>query len=202
MSSLHPNELTDELLSVWASSPHMMPHLHLSLQSGSNAVLARMGRGYSAEEYADAVERARAALNNPAITTDVIVGFPGETDEEFEETLAFCKRIGFAQMHIFSFSPRPGTRAAEMPGQVDPQVAQARHQRLAALAEEMSLKFNRSFIGQTVEVLVERCRDGVCTGGSEHYVPTRFQCLESQAGAVVPVEVVSADAQGLRGRSG
>ena len=135
MSSLHPNELTHELLAVWAGSPNMMPHVHLSLQSGSDGVLKRMGRGYTADEYAAAVERARTALDNPAITTDVIIGFPGETDQEFDETFQFCKRIGFADMHIFNFSLRPGTRAAEMPNPVASQIAQARHARLNALTK-------------------------------------------------------------------
>ncbi len=199
MSSLHPAELTDELLAVWAGSPNMMPHLHLSLQSGSDGVLERMSRGYTAEEYAVAVERARAALGNPAITTDVIVGFPGETDAEFEETVEFCKRIGFAQMHIFNFSSRPGTRAAEMPNPVDPQIAHTRHQRLSDLAEEMSLAFNQSFVGKTVEVLVERYQDGICSGGSEHYIPTKFPGQEAQLGTVVPVQVSSVSVSGLSG---
>lgn len=199
MSSLHPVELTDELLAVWASSPNMMPHLHLSLQSGSDGVLERMGRGYTTDEYAAAVARARAVLGNPAITTDVIVGFPGETDAEFEETFEFCKRIGFAGMHIFNFSPRPGTRAADMPNPVDPQTAQARHQRLFDLANEMALAFNQSFVGQTVNVLVERCKDGICSGGSEHYISTRFHGLEKQTGTVVPVKILDASIKELSG---
>ncbi len=210
MSSLHPSELTDELLAVWASSPKVMPHVHLSLQSGSDSVLERMGRGYTSDEYAAAVERARAALDNPAITTDVIVGFPGETDEEFKETFEFCKQIGFSQMHIFTFSPRPGTRAADMSNPVDPQVAQARHQRLDDLAKEMSEAFNRTFIGKTVEVLVERCKGGICSGGSEHYISTSFHPpspeaparqggLEKQKGTVVSVKISTASAEGLIG---
>ncbi|MBL7017167.1 MAG: tRNA (N(6)-L-threonylcarbamoyladenosine(37)-C(2))-methylthiotransferase MtaB [Kiritimatiellales bacterium] len=201
MSSLHPAELTDELLAVWAGSPNMMPHVHLSLQSGSDGVLERMGRGYTAAEYAAAVARARAALGNPAITTDVIIGFPGETDAEFEETFEFCKRIGFSGMHIFNFSPRPGTRAAGMPDQVDPQVAQARHARLAGLADEMALAFNQTFVGKTVNVLVERCKDGICSGGSEHYIPTSFQGLEDLCGMVFPVKIASATVKELNGES-
>jgi len=209
MSSLHPSELTDELLAVWTSSPNVMPHLHLSLQSGSSSVLERMGRGYTSDEYAAAVARARAVLDHPAITTDVIVGFPGETDEEFEETFEFCKQIGFSQMHIFTFSPRPGTRAAEMPDPVDPHVAQGRHQRLVDLAKEMSTTFNRTFIGQTVDVLVEGYKGGICSGGSEHYVSTSFQGLpalssaegEKQKRTVVSVKISTASAQGLIGEA-
>jgi threonylcarbamoyladenosine tRNA methylthiotransferase MtaB len=207
MSSLHPNELTPELLTVWAGSPNMMPHLHLSLQSGSDGVLERMGRGYSADEYFAAVERARAALDNPAITTDVIIGFPGETDAEFEETFEFCKKVGFAGMHIFNYSPRPGTPAAEMPNPVDSQVAQARHHRLSALADEMALAFNAGFIGKTVQVLGEGGRNGACTGVCEHYIPVKFsfgsaqgrQSLKTCSGQIVPIQIVGADAKTLRG---
>jgi len=220
MSSLHPAELTDELLAVWAGSPNMMPHVHLSLQSGSDGVLERMGRGYTTDDYAAAVTRVRTALGRhkrspqangysdwcsrfvgdffpPSITTDVIVGFPGETDEEFEETFAFCKRIGFAGMHIFSYSPRPGTRAVDMPNRVDPKVAHARHQRLSDLAKEMTLAFNRMFIGQTVNVLVERCKEGVCSGGSEHYVQTYFNGSARQHRTIVPVRISDASADRL-----
>lgn len=201
MSSLHPAELTDELLAVWAGNPHIMPHLHLSLQSGSDGVLERMGRGYTANEYTAAVDSARAAFRNPAITTDVIVGFPGETDEEFEETFAFCKRIGFAGMHIFNFSPRPGTRAADMPDQVDPQIAQARHALLAELADEMALVFNQTFVGKNVEVLVEGFKNGICSGVSECYVPVSFPGHKVQVGTVVLVRVQGAFSKELIGES-
>jgi threonylcarbamoyladenosine tRNA methylthiotransferase MtaB len=129
----------------------------------------------------------------------VIVGFPGETDEEFEETFEFCKQIGFAQMHIFNFSPRPGTRAAEMPNPVDPQIAQVRHQRLADLAKEMSLEFNQRFVGQTVSVLVEGYKEGICSGGSEHYISTSFQGSEKQKRTVVSVGISTASSNGLVG---
>ena len=199
MSSLHPSELTDELLAVWAGSPQMMPHLHLSLQSGSDGVLERMGRGYTTVEYAAAVGRARVALGNPAITTDVIVGFPGETEAEFEETLDFCKRIGFSGMHIFNFSSRPGTRAATLPDPVASQIAQVRHQRLSGLATEMAESFNQTFVGQTVEVLVERQKEGVCSGGSEPYIPVQFQEAGTPAGRMVSVKILKATATGLSG---
>jgi len=199
MSSLHPAELTDELLVVWAGSPNVMPHLHLSLQSGSNSVLGRMGRDYTTEDYFSAVNRARSALQNPSITTDVIVGFPGETDAEFEETFDLCKRVGFADMHLFTFSPRPGTRAAEMPDPIAPQLAQERHHRLSSLAREMAATFNRVLIGQTVEVLVERFKDGLCSGVSERHIPTSFIGSKKQIGQIIPVKVSTASAAGLIG---
>ena len=138
MSSLHPGELTDELLGVWAAEPNIMPHLHLSLQSGADVTLKAMRRGYTAAEYFDAVERARAALDNPAFTTDVIVGFPGETDALFEESYAFCQKVGFSKMHIFTYSPRPGTIAAGMANQVNGTVATQRSEKLHQLGNKMA----------------------------------------------------------------
>lgn len=195
LSSLHPGELTDELLEVWASSPAIMPHLHLSLQSGSNAVLQAMRRGYSAEEYMDAVERARAALDNPAFTTDLIVGFPGETDAYFEESVAFCERVGFAQMHTFHYSPRPKTMAAKMKRQVNNQVVNERRERMRNVADAMSAAYYGQFHGRTLNVLVERSSDHFARGYSEHYIPVHFENAEPLTGRVVQVmpEVVTAE---------
>lgn len=199
LSSLHPSELTDELLAVWASSPNVMPHLHLSLQSGSDGVLCRMGRGYTAQEYAEAVARARAVLDRPAVTTDVIVGFPGEADTEFEETMTFCREIGFADMHIFTFSPRPGTRAAEMPDPVPPVAAQSRQKKLAGLSRKMTDTYRRGFVGETVDVLTERFRGGSCSGMSMHYVPVRFPGSDVHLNNVVSVKAVGLEDGALVG---
>jgi threonylcarbamoyladenosine tRNA methylthiotransferase MtaB len=174
LSSLHPGELTDELLEVWAASANIMPHLHLSLQSGSDAVLHAMRRGYTAEDYFNAVERARAVLDRPAFTTDLIVGFPGETDAYFEESYAFCQKVGFSQMHVFTYSPRPKTMAAKMGRQVNGAVAMARSERLRTLGESMALDYHRQFIGQEIEVLIEQSKDGRATGYSKHYIPVEF----------------------------
>jgi len=197
LSSLHPGELTDELLEVWADSEQIMPHLHLSLQSGSNAILQAMRRGYTAEEYLEAVERARAALGNPAFTTDVIVGFPGESDQLFEQSLAFCQKVGFSQMHTFTYSPRPGTLAAKMKLQVDGAVASQRSERLRGLAKRMALEFHRKFLGRQVEVLVEQVRKGKASGYSEHYIPVELQGLEVSKGQLVSLEAREATVNGL-----
>jgi threonylcarbamoyladenosine tRNA methylthiotransferase MtaB len=178
LSSLHPGELTDELLAVWASTPNIMPHLHLSLQSGSDAVLAAMRRGYTAGEYLDAVNRARAVLDNPAFTTDVIVGFPGETEAYFEESHAFCQQVGFSKMHVFTYSPRPKTIAARMGGQVNGSIAMERSERLRQLGESMALEYHRQFLNRETEVLVEGVRDGIATGYSRNYIPVEFQALD------------------------
>ncbi len=199
LSSLHPGELTSELLDVWSSSPNIMPHLHLSLQSGSDAVLHAMRRGYTADEYYAAVERARAVLDNPAFTTDVIVGFPGETDTYFEEGYEFCKKVGFSQMHTFTYSPRPKTIAAKMGKQVNGAVATERSARLRALGQEMARAYHRQFLKKPVDVLVERIKEGVAQGYSAHYIPVEFPSLEAQRGEVVPVKATEATATGLKG---
>jgi len=197
LSSLHPGELTDELLDVWASAPNIMPHLHLSLQSGSNTTLQAMRRGYSAAEYLNAVERARAALDHPAFTTDVIVGFPGETDAHFKESLAFCKKVGFSQMHVFTYSPRPKTPAATMSNPVNGAVAMERSEQLRELGETMALDFHNQFIGQPIDVLVERVKNGTATGYSKHYIPAKFQTLENFQNKIVSRQATQATTNGL-----
>ncbi len=199
LSSLHPGELTDELLEVWSSSPHIMPHLHLSLQSGSDAVLHAMRRGYNSEEYYTAVERARAALDNPAFTTDVIVGFPGETDSYFEESYAFCKKVGFSQMHVFTYSPRPKTMAAKMGNQVNGAAATERSHQLNELGQSMALDYHRRFIDRKIEVLIEGVKEGNATGYSEHYIPVEFQTTEHKRGQVVQLTATDATSQGISG---
>jgi threonylcarbamoyladenosine tRNA methylthiotransferase MtaB len=199
LSSLHPGELTRELLDVWAASPNIMPHLHLSLQSGSDAVLHAMRRGYTAEEYYDAVLRARAALDNPAFTTDVIVGFPGETDTYFDESYAFCKQVGFSQMHVFTYSPRPKTIATRMGRQVNGAVASERSERLRKLGEEMAQDYHGQFAGRTVGVLVENIREGVAHGYSEHYIPATFATDQDLKGRVVAMTVEEGDSFGISG---
>jgi threonylcarbamoyladenosine tRNA methylthiotransferase MtaB len=197
MSSLHPGELTDELLEVWSASPHIMPHLHLSLQSGSDAVLHAMRRGYTAGEYYEAVERARAALSNPAFTTDVIVGFPGETDSYFDECYDFCKKVGFSQIHTFTYSPRPKTMAARMGGQVHGGVASDRSARLRGLGEGMALAYHREFINQPINVLIEGTDDGIAHGYSEHYIPVHFPSTEELRGQVIALTAHEADKSGI-----
>ncbi len=199
LSSLHPGELTDELLEVWSSHKNIMPHLHLSLQSGSNAVLHAMRRGYTAEEYYDAVERARAALDNPAFTTDVIVGFPGETDTYFDESYDFCKQVGFSQMHVFTYSPRPKTMAAKMGHQVNGALAMQRSEKLRELGETMAVDYHRQFLDAEVDVLVERVQDGIATGYTPHYIPATFACAEENRNQVTPIRVADATASGISG---
>jgi threonylcarbamoyladenosine tRNA methylthiotransferase MtaB len=158
LSSLEPADVTDRLLEVFAKYPAVMPHLHLPLQSGSPAVLRKMCRQYTLDEYFEVVAKANAVLDRPAITTDIIVGFPGETEEDFQQTMAAAKRIGFAKIHVFSFSPRKNTPAAKMPGRVTPTVIHDRSTRLQELDKQLQEQFRRQFEGQKVRVLVESLR--------------------------------------------
>lgn len=199
MSSLHPSELTEELLEVWAGSPNIMPHLHLSLQSGSDRILKVMRRNYTTAEFLAAVERARTALNTPAFTTDVITGFPGETDKDFEQTLSFCREVGFSRIHTFCYSPRPGTAAAIMKNQINGSIAAARSEKLRETAAELSLNYHQQFIGKTVEVLIEETGADICEGLSEHYVPVQLPSESNLKGKVVSAVIQDASAKGITG---
>ena len=155
LGSLEPRIITEEFAQALASMPKFCPHFHLSLQSGCDKILKRMNRHYTTEEYAAGCEILRRYFDNPAITTDVIVGFPGETEEEFEETKAFLERIGFYEMHIFKYSRRAGTRADRMPEQVPEQVKSVRSEVLLKLEKQMSKAYRESFSGKKKTVLLE-----------------------------------------------
>jgi len=168
LSSLEPADVTPRLLDTFSKHRNIMPHLHLSLQSGSNAVLKRMARQYGAEEFMDTVRAIKSRLDRPAITTDIIAGFPGETDADFEDTVNLAKNVGFAKMHIFSFSARKGTPAASMQGAVDNRVIKQRVRILRDLNTELASKFRRQFIGETAAVLTENSNQQP-GGRSERY---------------------------------
>jgi tRNA-2-methylthio-N6-dimethylallyladenosine synthase len=153
-TSPHPRDFTDDVIDAMASTPNVMPSLHMPLQSGSDAVLKAMRRAYRRDRYLAILDRVRAAIPDAAITTDIIVGFPGETDRDFEDTLDVVRRAHFAGAFTFRYSIRPGTPAATMDGQVPAQVVQERYERLVALVEETTHAENRKLTGAAVEVLV------------------------------------------------
>ncbi|WP_367567846.1 tRNA (N(6)-L-threonylcarbamoyladenosine(37)-C(2))-methylthiotransferase MtaB [Lacrimispora sp.] len=155
LGSLEPRIVTEEFARALAQLPKMCPHFHLSLQSGCDATLKRMNRRYTTEEYLECCRTLRRAFHNPAITTDVIVGFPGETKEEFEETRKYLESIRFYEMHVFKYSRRNGTKAAEMPDQIEESVKTERSNVLLGLEKEMSLEYRKSFLGTEAEVLIE-----------------------------------------------
>ena len=170
LSSLQPQEISAELIKLWQNQ-RLCPHFHLSLQSGSKSVLKRMKRRYTPEDYQRAINLIRQEVPAVAITTDVIVGFPGETEQEFTESLAFCTQIGFARIHVFSYSPRSGTAAAEMAGQIPDKVKKERSQQTLALAEESARKFRDNFAGEAMDVLWEKqTDDGDWSGITGNYL--------------------------------
>lgn len=155
LGSLEPRIVTEETARRLAAIPGLCPHFHLSLQSGCDATLRRMNRRYTTGEYFSAVERLRSAFCRPAVTTDVIVGFPGETEEEFGQTKDFLEKVGFYEMHVFKYSKRAGTAAAGMPGQVPEPVKAERSNELLAMERRQSVEFRRAYVGRTAEVLLE-----------------------------------------------
>ena len=155
LGSLEPRVVTEEFVSALAAMEKVCPHFHLSLQSGCDSVLKRMNRKYTTAEYEEGCRILRKYFNNPAITTDVIVGFPQETEEEFETTYEFVKRIHFYEMHVFKYSRRKGTVADKMDGQVDEKLKTQRSGRLLALEKEMSAAYRKESIGKTMQVLIE-----------------------------------------------
>lgn len=174
LGSLEPGIVTEEFAKALSSLPKVCPHFHLSLQSGSDAVLRRMNRKYDTAAYLEAVMRLRKYYENPAITTDVIVGFPGETEAEFQETEDFLSRVGFYEMHIFKYSRRQGTPAADMPGQLTEAQKAVRSERLMKREREMSRAFRETFVGREVSVLfeerIERADGSWWIGHTPHYV--------------------------------
>ncbi len=170
VTSIAPWRFDERLLDLWrAHQPRLCRHMHLSLQSGCTATLRRMRRPYRAEQYADLVARIRAAVPEMAITTDVIVGFPGETDEEFAESLAFVESMAFAKPHIFTFSPRAGTHAEGLPDPVSPQVKKARVHAMIEIAQASGRAFLQQQVGTRAHVVWEDERRGRMTGMTDHY---------------------------------
>ena len=167
LGSLEPKIVTEHFASVLSKLDKICPHFHLSLQSGCDATLKRMNRKYTTKEYERGCELLRKYFVHPAITTDVIVGFPGETEDEFEQTKAYLEHIHFYEMHIFKYSKRKGTRAAVMPDQIDEQIKAARSEKLIALGHDMSKEFRKFYIGKNEEVLFE---EKAVIGDKEYFV--------------------------------
>lgn len=177
LSSLEAAEARDDLVRAMSRSPRVVPHLHLCLQSGSDRILRAMKRRYTVAGYLKRVERIRAAIDEPAFTTDVIVGFPGETQTDFEETCRVVREVGFAKVHIFSYSARAGTPAATLP-ELPPPVLAVRCARLREIERETALAYQKRLLGRRLDVLVEGAdpdRNGHVRGTSCRYVPVSFR---------------------------
>jgi threonylcarbamoyladenosine tRNA methylthiotransferase MtaB len=198
LSSLQPHHITPELLALW-KNPRLCPHFHLSLQSGSDTVLKRMKRRYTAADYQRALAAIRASIPGAAITTDVIVGFPGESDTEFQETFTFCLQMQFARIHVFPYSPRPGTAAAAMPEQVTEPLKKERSRQMLALAKESAQAFQKKFIGKTLEVLWEQQVNGAWSGLAGNYIKVYAKSTGDLANQLVPVKLTKIYRDGLWG---
>ncbi|UZN04907.1 tRNA (N6-isopentenyl adenosine(37)-C2)-methylthiotransferase MiaB [Cellulomonas sp. S1-8] len=184
-TSPHPAAFTDDVIAAMADTPTVMPQLHMPLQSGSDRVLRAMRRSYRADRFLGILDRVRAAIPQAAITTDVIVGFPGETEDDFAQTLDVVERSRFASAYTFQYSPRPGTPAADLPGQVPKAVVQERYERLAALQERISGEENAAQVGRTLDVLVaqgEGRKDGATARISGRAQDNRLVHLALPAG--------------------
>ncbi len=189
LGSVEPDLLTPELLECLAEEEKFCPQFHMSIQSGCDATLERMRRRYTTADYTALVDTIRARFDNPSITTDIMVGFPGESDEEFASSLAYFRQVGFARAHCFVYSRREGTVAAEMPDQIKPEIQNHRAVQLRAAAEDSEEAFMASQLGTVASVLAERQReDGLWEGYSMNYTPVRFSG-DVQRGDIVRVKL-------------
>ncbi len=198
LSSIEPPDVDARFLQIAAATPAFCRHLHVPLQSGCDRTLTEMGRHYTAAGYAATVARARDALPGLALTTDVLVGFPGETDAEAAETFAFLKRVGFAKLHVFRYSPRPGTIAAARTDRVRPATVAKRAELVRARGERMRDAHLRAQVGTTVEVLAERASDGVVAGVARDGSRVRL-ASQAEPGAIVPARVTGVEGAVLLG---
>ncbi len=198
----HPKDVSDELIEAMASSNKVAKHFHLPLQSGSDRILGVMNRHYDREHYLENVKKMRLAMPNIALTTDIIVGFPGETEEDFEATLDILKQVRYDMIYSFIYSPRNGTPAAKMENQISPEVKASRMQRLLALQNQISLEKNEELAGKTVRVLAEgRSKNdiNVFTGRTESNKLVHFDGNDTLAGNFVNVKILRAEPFNLRG---
>jgi len=199
----HPNDMAPDLVAAHGDIPALMPFLHLPVQSGSDRVLKAMNRKHTADAYRALIAEVRAVRPDIALSSDFIVGFPGETEAEFAETMRLVAEIGFASAYSFKYSPRPGTPAAEWADAVPEDVKSARLQALQTLLDEQRHAFNASFVGATVDVLVEKAgrHPGQVAGKTPHLLPVQFDAPTSTIGTVVPVRIVRAGSNSLFGEA-
>lgn len=199
LGSLEPDQLTPEVLDGLKSVKKLCGQFHLSLQSGSDSVLKRMNRKYDTALYRRIISDIRARFENCSVTTDIMTGFPGETEEEFNETLDFVKEIGFSKVHIFCYSRREGTPAAQMENQVDEQVKTARSKALSKVAEKCAKDFFAAQVGRIENVLFEQQKDGFFEGYTENYTPVKVKAENGLKGRILPVKITESTDEGAFG---
>lgn len=201
LSSIQPIEVSDALIEAFASHPNLCPHLHLSCQSGDDTILKAMNRPYSADFYKDLVRRLRERVPDVAITTDLIVGYPGESREMHENTLAFSEEVRFQRTHVFRYSPRPRTHAENLPDDVPHEEKVRRHKELQSLVNRTNAEYTARYIGETIPVLVETKYGGKGTvnGHTHNYIKVTFPGPKELIGAIVPVRLTRATDDGAEG---
>ena len=200
LGSLEPTIATVEFSQALAAMPKVCPQFHLALQSGSNTVLARMARRYNMTMYMQAVANLRAAFPMAAFTTDVLTCFPGETEEEYEETRQVIRDVGYAKIHVFPYSPREGTKAAVMPGQLSKAVKERRTRELIALGEETAAAYQAQWVDKISTVLIEEMIGGLWHGYTPEYIPvTIADCPACVPGRIVTVRLTNPTAEGMTG---
>ncbi len=189
ISSIETSQISDEIIDLIGSNEIIVDHLHVPLQAGSDATLKRMNRKYTTAEYLEKINKIRSYLPNIAFTTDVIVGFPGETDEEFEETYNFIKQVNYSELHVFPYSPRKNTPAAKMKDQVNDQIKHERANRLLQLSKELNHEFALKQIGKTLKVLFEK-RDGeYLIGHAGDYLKVKVKTVDNLIGEIVTIKI-------------
>ncbi|HUW46306.1 MAG TPA: tRNA (N(6)-L-threonylcarbamoyladenosine(37)-C(2))-methylthiotransferase MtaB [Dehalococcoidia bacterium] len=201
LSSLQPSEISSEFLALWQDE-RLCRHFHLALQSGSETVLQRMRRSYSLDQYQRTVNLIKEMIPEVAITTDIMVGFPGESDEEFEQSYSFCQQAGFANIHVFPFSSRPETSAAGMPEQIKDEVKRERNQRMLELSRSSRRSFCEQFLGQTMPVLWEKETSpgsGIYSGLTGNYIRVFAHSEKPLDNEITPVKLVGFHNQGIWG---
>ena len=199
LGSLEPRTITADFCRRAAALPNLCPHFHLSMQSGCDSVLKRMNRKYDTERYYKSVKLLREYFDRPGITTDLIVGFPGETEEEFQATLAFVEKCAFSAMHIFPYSRRTGTPAAKMPDQIPNAVKEERAHRAGALARHLEETYLDSLVGETLPVLFEEEKEGLWRGHAPNYVEV-FARGEDLHNVERPVKILRREGSSLIGQ--
>ncbi|MEW6189877.1 MAG: tRNA (N(6)-L-threonylcarbamoyladenosine(37)-C(2))-methylthiotransferase MtaB [Actinomycetota bacterium] len=200
LSSLEVKEITPELIALMASSSKFCRHLHVPLQSGDNEILRSMNRDYMREEYLQIIREIKENIPEIAISTDVMVGFPGEGEEQFHRTRDLMMEVGFRKTHVFKFSPREGTVAASLPNQIPPEVKERRSAELIELNRVLAAEFVKGFMGRDLEVLVERIHNGVLTGLTDNYIRVYFEGPAELKGELATVHALQAENGCLYGK--
>ena len=201
LGSIEPLLITEEFVERLKKLEKICHHFHLSLQSGCDETLKRMNRRYTTEQFKEIVRLLRNAYDDVNLTTDVIVGFPGETDEEFSKTYKFLEEIKFYKMHIFKYSPRKGTKAAVMPNQISGDIKEERSRKLIELSDKNEIEYNESYIGKNVEVLFEEEKDGIFKGHTQNYIMVYCELNKNLENQVISVRCEKAEQEHILGNS-